>query len=450
MPDKQRTDAPRLFRRRASFRLRPNYTRDQKLFIWEAMFMYSANVITTGMFLTGLLLMMGADNMTVGLVISSGSWSMLLSLVASVVMERVRDRKRLLTWVIVIFRLLTTLPAFLPAVMGTGGVTVAVTFVMVVLGNAVFSLYNTGFTVFFMDSIPAEGRTNYIYNRLLLIRIAYTVLLVAMGFVLDLFTKVLGQGYLGLVLVFGIALAVGVADVIAMSRIKGVCPPPDGPRAKIGDLLKGLLKPLGDRRYLRYLAFSFAFFFFLSISTAFTSLYQIKYLQLSYGFISIYNMAIYITMIAMTRTWGKIEQRIGRPNLIITGMVLIAAELLFYGFLTKNTLWLLSLTLLCNSLGNSSYWACNLPYRYDLMPEEGKMAYEGWFWFVYGSAGLLGALLGGSLQYVIPEAHTPVMTFSVFQLLYLLSGVTAVGTALAYRSGLRRDGAVGQGRGVAA
>lgn len=431
-------------------RLFGQYGRDQKLFIAEGMLMYSANVVTTGVFLSGLLVLMGADDMTVGLIASSGSWSMMLSLVASTIMERVRNRKVLLTWVVLVFRLLTTLPVFLPALMGMGTPTIWVTGIMVVLGNAVFSLYNTGFTIFFMDSLPVEGRASYFYTRILLIRIAYTVLIVAMGVLLDYMTKDLGLGYLGFVTVFSVALVVGIADVVSLAMIQGAEPShaakaPEG----LAAIARGLAKPLANAKYLRYLVFTFLFFFLLAVSSAFTGLYQIKYLKLDYSFIAVINMANYAIMIATTKLWGRVEERIGRARLLVICAVLMAMEFLVYAFLTQGTLWLIALSPVLAGLGNSGYWACTLPYRYDLMPEDGKMAYEGWYWFVFGASGLLGALCGGSLQNILPEVPTPLLTFSVFQILYLFSGITAIAVSLGFGRMARKDAPDGQGMGVA-
>lgn len=441
--------APTSARRpRAAFRFNSRYTKNQKLFIAEGMFMQSANVITSGVFLTGLLMLMGANNMTVGLIASAGSWSMMLSLIASVIIERVRNRKVLLTWVALVFRLMTTLPVFLPILLGMGQASVIATGAMIVAGNAVFSLYNTGFTIFFMDSLPIEGRASYFYTRILFIRVAFTVLTLGAGFLLDF---VMNKSYTGFIIVFSAALAVGIADIITLSMIKDEGAPQGEaagtlPAWNFPEIIKGLFKPLANGKYLRYLLFNFMFFFFLALSSAFTGLYQLKYLHLDYWFIAVVTMMNYIVMITMTRIWGRVEARIGRSKMLVITAMLIAAEFIVYAFLTPGTLGLIVLSPLLAGLGNSGYWACTLPYRYDLMPKEGKMAYEGWFWFAFGAAGLLGALAGGSLQNVIPALEMPFMTFSVFQILYLFSGIAAIATALVFWSRARRDISAGEER----
>jgi Na+/melibiose symporter-like transporter len=423
----------------SSLNLFSGYNRDQKLFVTEAMLINSAINITGGVFLTGLLLMLGASNLMVGLIMSSGAWSMMLSLVSSVVVERIRNKRAMLTWVVVSSRLLASLPVFLPAIMGTGGQAVMLSAVMLIVGNVIFSLYNTGFTIFFMEAIPVEGRTPYIYTRIFFTRIAYTVFILAMGFLLD----GLHKSYTGFILVFSIGLVLGVADGLVIAKIKGNDASADNasvpPRLSLMQMVKQMAEPLLNRRYVRYLLFVFCFFFFINMGSSYTSLYQLKYLHLSVTFITVYNTFTYVIMIVVTRAWARMEERVGRLKVLAISSLLIASEFFVYTMLTTGTLWLIVLSPILAGLGNSGFWASLLPYRYDLMPQENKTVYEGWHCFAYGAAALLGALVGGGLQTVLQAITLPFITFSVFQLVYFISGALAIVSVVIYWIGAKRQ-----------
>ena len=415
-------------------RLFEHYNRDQKLFIGEAMLLNSANVITGGAFLSGLLLLLGASDFLVGLVSSSAAWSLVLSLASSALVERVADRKRLLFWSLLAFRMLTTLPVLLPLALGHGAPTALLASALIVLGNMIFSVFNTGFPVFMMDSLPMEGRANYIYMRMFWLRIAYSVTFLAMGVLLD----ALNKSYLGFAIVFLTAMAIGIADNCVLVRIQGAAPSPRGG----GSLLQSLLHPLKNRRYVQYLAITFLFFFFLAMSSSFTGLYQLKYLKLSYLFITVITIANFAIVIGTTHLWARLQQRIGMLRVLVLGMALIALEFVVYGFLTPQTLGLIVLSPILAGAGGGGYWACTLPYRYSLMPDEGKTAYEGWFGTVFGAAGLLGAVVGGYLQRVLPVIDTSWMRFSVFQVAYLISAALALGTVAIFWAVSRRSEAL--------
>jgi hypothetical protein len=338
------------------------------------------------------------------------------------------------------FRLLTTLPVFLPAVLGMGMPAVYVAMAMLIAGNLIFSIFNTGFFIFFMDSLPKEGRVSYIYLRMMLLRIAYTVFMLGMGFLLD----AMHRSYAGFVAVFCTGLALGLADVYVITRIRGA----EGPGSEAGGasiplrlpgLARRLLSPLKNRRFARYLAFTFAFFFFSAMATAYTSLYQYKYLNLSVGFITAYNASIYVIMIAVTRLWARVEARAGSLRVLVACAALMCMDYVVYGFLTQKSLWVIVFSPIFMGLGSSGFWACALPYRYDLMPEEGKMVYEGWNGFCFGLAGLLGALAGSALQRLLPAVSTPFMRFSVFQLVYLLAGALTLLSTYVFWRRARKD-----------
>ena len=427
-------DGGRIYNRFSASRLFEGYSRDQKLFVVEAMLINSATVISTGAFLTGLLLLMGASDFMVGLVSSAGAWSLMLSLASSVIVERVKHKKALLAKVLLVFRLLTTLPVFLPAIMGLGMPTALTAAVMIVAGNAIFSIFNTGFPIFFMDSLPQEGRASFIYARMFWLRLAYAVTFFVMGILLDIMNK----SYAGFIVVFMTALAIGIADYFVMNKIQGKEDTGIAPLGNPGEILMSLLKPLRNKHFLHYLIYTFLFFFSLAMSSSFTGLYQLKYLNLSYIFITIYSMFTFAIMILVTRVWAKLEARLGLLKVLVISSLLMALEFFVYTFLTTGTLWLMVLSALFSGLGNGGYWACSLPYRYDLMPAEGKTVYEGWFGFVFGLSGLLGTVTGGQLQKLLPAVSAPFLHFSVFQVIYFISGVLAVATAVVFWMGARR------------
>jgi MFS family permease len=415
-------------KKRLELRFMSGYSRDQKLFLVEAMLINSANVVTQGVFLTGMLVKMGASDFMTGLISSSATWSLMLSLVSSVVVESVKNKKALLTGVLLAFRLLTTLPVFfLPSILGTGAPTMHAAAAMLIAGNLVFSVFNTGFFIFFMDSLPKEGRLNYVYTRMFFLRIAYTVCLVAMGFLLD----VMDKSDLGFAVVFCTGLAIGLADVYVLTRIQGNREPAERPGPTLLSLgprgiARKLMEPLGNRRYARYLIFTFVMFFFSSMASSYTSLYQYKYLDLSMGFISVYSACTYVIMIAVTRRWAALERKIGALNVLALSSALMSLDFLVYAFLTKGSLWVILFSPIFAGIGASGYWACALPYRYDLMPPEGKTVYEGWNGMLFGAAGLFGAIVGGKLQQILPAVKTGFMEFSVFQIIYFFAWALAL------------------------
>ena len=408
------------------------YNRDQNLLIVEAMLINSATVITTGAFLSGIMLYMGASDFLVGLVTASPTWTLMLSLVASALVERVAARRALLVWTLLAFRILTTLPALLPLALGIGNVTALMAAVLIIAGNMVFSVFNTGFPVFMMDTLPAEGQANFIYARFFWLRLAYAVMFLAMGVLLD----ALHKSYAGFLAVFLCAMAIGIADCWVLSHIGNSH---HTPHMAGNGLVRTLLAPLRNRRYAIYLGFTAAYFFALSLSSSYTGLYQLKYLNLSYLFITLLYISNFIIMIGTTRLWGRLQERWGMLRVLVLSALFMAMEFIVYGFLTPGTLGLIVLSPIVAGLGSSGYWACTLPYRYSLMPEDGRPAYEGWNGMVYGAFSLLGTVAGGRLQQVMPTFTTSWLHFSVFQVDYMISAALSLLSVALFWALTRKD-----------
>ncbi len=395
--------------------------RNRRLFIIQGMLGFSAGSLTTGVFLTGFLLLLGASNLTVGLLMSAGSWTLLMSLLSSFLVERVRHRKRLLVGVLLLFRLFTTLPVFLPALLGFGRNTATLAAVMIITGYAINTINTTDLPVFMMDSIPTEGRESFVYTRMMYIRAANTVISLGAGSMLDL----LGRQYNGFILIFSLALAAGILEVALLSRIRGESVMRTG-RITGSAFRKRLFEPFSNIRYRNFLVFTLGFFFFHFATASYIPLYQFKYLQLSYLTITLYNTAIFILMILLTRVWSRFERKLGQRRVLVWSASLMAVDFILYGFLTPQTLWILPASVLVAGVGGAGFWACILPYRYNLMPAEGKSIYEAWNGTLFAVAGLTGALAGGKLQGALPAIETGMLTFSPFQIIFLGAGFSAM------------------------
>ena len=253
------------------------------------------------------------------------------------------------------------------------------------------------------------------------IRIANTVLSLGAGSVLDL----LGREYGGFLVIFSLALVAGMVEVFLLAGIKGDSVRRSR-RISWPEFRRRLPEPFAHPRYRAFLFFSLGFFFFHFAAVSYVPLYQYKYLHLSYLTITLYNTAIFILMILLTRVWSSVEQRIGQRRVLVASASLMAMDFVVYGFLTPGTLWLLPVSVLIAGTGGAGFWACILPYRYNLMPKEGKSIFEAWNGTLFAIAGLCGALAGGWLQQVLPAVDAGWLSFSPFQMIFLGAGGMAL------------------------
>ncbi|MDD3244053.1 MAG: MFS transporter [Eubacteriales bacterium] len=406
------------------------YDRNAKLFGLEAMLTNSSVTLTTGMFLTGVLVMLGLDDLTIGMVASSGTWSFMLSILASYVVTRVRNRKLLQAMVMLAYRTLTCLPVFLLPLFTHQVLPAMTAAVMIISANLITSIFNVGYSIFYMDNLPKKNTTAYIYERMMWMRISFCTVSLIMGLVLDR----MNRSYGGFLLVFIVAFVLGIMDVICIMKMEDRAQaeaPAEKPRLR-------LMAPLKDKRYLVFLTFIFVYFLFLNMCTSYISLYQVKYLELSYATLSLYNTSVYVLMIIMTRVWSKLEYRLGRMKMLTICAIGMALEYTLFGLVTKETLFFMFLSPFAVGMGASGFWTCLLPYRYDLMPKADKVSYEGWYGMIYGMAGLLGAAIAGKLEPLLPTVRLSSFAITPYQWIYLGASLLCCLTALGFFAVNRR------------
>lgn len=410
------------FRNRVFFPLcQGENRRSQILFIFDGILINAAVTLTTGFFLSGYLVTLKADDFLVGILNSAPTWSLIISLFSFLIFERMAARKPLLITMNMVSRFLKCSIVYLPFLVKDNTTLIYLTTVMVIISNLIWSVYSVGIMVWMISLLPNnQTKSRYIYLRMFWLRVSFTVFSLVMGLLLDLFNKSLT----GFVIVFTVSLILSLADSIVLMNVHE-------PKNKIRKVTKKIevasfLEPLTTKEYRQFLIFIFAFYFSLSLSSSFTSLYQIKYLKLNYSLISVIYTVSYITMIIGTRLWDRIETNKGQYFVLSASALLLASEFFLYGFMTQKTLLLFLITPFLAGIGASGFNVATVNYRYSLMPEDGQRTiYEGWFGAAMGLGSLLGPTVGSMIRNLIPSFTNSVFQYSGYQIMYLASFVLA-------------------------
>lgn len=382
--------------------------------------MNAANVLTTGVFLSGYIVYLKGSDFLTGILNSSVNWASIVALFSFLIFERLRKRKPLLVNLLILSRFLICSVVFLPLLIKNNSAVLNVVLVMVVTGNILIALYNTGFMVWLFGVLPQDSKNEYIYIRTFWLRIAFTSATIVAGFVLDWFHK----GYAGFLVVFCSSLIFSILDIVVLVNIKE---PEYTTSSGVKPDMAMLLEPIKDGKYRAFLAFIFLFYFTLSISSSFTPLYLIRYLNFSYSFISAINVIAYICMISFTQFWRRVESKKGMNYVFAVTSLIAVIEFLLYSFLTNKTYYLLFLAPVFAGVGYSGFNITILNYRYSLIPDKNRTAYEGWFGAVFGISTLIAPVAGDFIMRHLPVVKNSVYQYSSFQLLYLLSFILVLG-----------------------
>lgn len=399
------------------------YTKNQKLFILEGIFTNIMIVFTTASFLTGFLVSIGMSDYHIGLMNTSATWSSIVALASIFLYQKIRRVKPFLVTIYFISKALLCFIVVVPFITDASSIIQNTVMAMIIIGNILTAVYNVGYNVWLMNSIDRNGRTKYVYDRILYIRIFYLIALVISGFLMDY----LESNPFGFAIIFMAGFAFSLVSFITMLRTEE--PKELKPRShKIS--FQEFIAPFRDKPYLKFLCFIFLYYISLTTSSCFTGVFLLKYLGISYMAYSGINVLTFIAQILTSKFWSRIEHERGALFVIkIAGLIAIS-EFLFYGFMTHSTLFFLFLTPLLSGVGNSGYTVAIFTYRYELMPETNEEPYEAWFNGFIGIATLIAPMIGSFLCGILPDFQNAVYEFSDFQILYLASYLCATAAVL--------------------
>jgi len=389
------------------------------LFIVDGVLINAAIILTTGAFISGFFVHLQAPDFLVGLINTANVWATIFALTSFYIFNRIKKTKRFLILTNVVSRSIICSVIALPHFANRGGLTPYYAATMVIVGNLIWSVYNVGANIWLMASIPREERTPFIYMRFLWLRISFTLTSVVMGFVLDAF----GGGLIGFTVVFSVSFILSISDVLVLLKIPYV----SGEGKNVNTMTPSLLAaPFKNRTFRNFLIFSALFYMSYYASSAFTSLYLIKYMGFSYKVISIILVLTYTVMIVSTVFWRNFEKRKGIIPAFKISAIILALEQLIYGFLFRGNVIIPFIAAFFGGVGSAGFNVIVFNYRYSVMPEDNITNYETWFMVVHGTGILLGPIVGNLLRPALIPLLKGAAWISEFQAMYFIASAAAI------------------------
>lgn len=320
--------------------------------------------------MSGFIIHIKGSDFIVALLNNSATWASILTVFSFLIFERIKARKKLLIVTNIISRILSSSIVFLPLIISNEKSIILAVSIMVVIGNFLWGFYQLGWMIWYMEIAPKSKKNDYIYLRMFILRIANTVVTVIAGYVLDYYEK----GYTGFFIIYISALIFSVIDVIILSFIEEpeYKTPENIQTNNFKNNISLFFEPFRSSEFRNFLIFTFLYYLSLTVSTSFTSLYLIRYLNFDYGFITTINIISYILMIAFTRFWSRVQSRKGTVFVLKISSLIAIIDYFIYFFLTRETYLIMFFSAAIAGIGNSGFNIALIAHRFEIMPESGK------------------------------------------------------------------------------
>lgn len=388
-----------------------------KFMTWEGALATVFITITGGAFLTGLALMLGANDFEIGLLAAIPYLLQLIQLFAAYIIDQTGYRKSITVWSSAAGRQIWWL--ILPLLLLNGDWRLTALLAIVVLSNICMMAANAGWMSWVADLVPGRIRGRYFGDRNAAVAISTISASITAGIILDRFRSIQKEN-LGFFVIIGVACLFALAAVILLNRV------PDNMMAsKIGIGWSYMIRPLKNKEFRYLIKIFFAWNLAIGIAAPFFAAHMLTNLQMSFTQVALYSALGALVTILLTRPWGALIDRFGNKPIAAFCAVGIAFIPLIWWIPRPGHLWIL----FWEAIYSGALWAgfnlalFNIPIANS--PRRERTIYLAMFSVVTGLAFFGSSVLGGMLAENWRHIHWALgkQTVVNYHLLFTLSSL---------------------------
>jgi hypothetical protein len=350
------------------------------------------NGIIGGNFLTGLMLLLCADDMVMGTITMIGFIGNTLQILSPVILEKFESRKRVL--------IIGKGISYLLNIVVISSLSLAdinyqfrlnLIIIVILLGSVNNAIISPGLSVWHIKSIPDNNRVQYFSFFSITNGILQYVIVLGFSGLVDTF-KENGNEIKGLLLLRIFALLLATLDIYFLTKIKEY--PNKRNRTSIS-LKQILINPFKQKKYLITVFIVCLWSFPANIPGPYFTIYMLKSLEVKYSYLNLINMLNIPLLILFTPLWSRRIRKttwfkalyfsMGLYLLHYLGLTMVAKETLYY-------IYPLSMIFAFICAPGINIVFANAPYIN--LPESDQTNYVGFYAAMSNLAAFAGAFVG--------------------------------------------------------
>ena len=295
-----------------------------RLVLYDALASEAMGTLTTGVFLAGYAVALGASNLAIGVLAAVPFAVQFLQLPAVVLVERIRRRRRIAAWSAGIGRSFLIAAAAAPFLGGDAGIILLI--VSVALYQAAAAIAGCAWNSWMRDLVPEDQYGRFFGRRAAATTALATALALVCGVLIDMWKRSSPEhAVLAYVALFLTSAALGMFGVWLLSITPEQPMPPAPPRVRI---LPMLAAPFHDRNFRRLMVFQSSWNFAANLAAPFFAVYMLKGLGYSMTLVIVLTTASQLSNLAALRLWGNLIDRFSNKAVLeISAPVFLACTL---------------------------------------------------------------------------------------------------------------------------
>ena len=275
------------------------------------------------------------------------------------------------------------------------------------------------------DLVPEDIRGSFFGTRNMVCGAAGMIVLVVFGKLLD---NLNGHVWGGLPLGFGItfisAVFLGMCSLHFLNRISE---PQDGSKHESSNsFLAGFAIPFAEPNFKRFLLFTFLWSFSVYFASPFFTLYFLRDLKFSYGFVAFLGMLSAFADLIGMKVWGRISDKAkNKPVIQFAGWVAIFLPLAWVLARPQGIVLAVALHIV-----GGGVWAgitlCTNNLLLNISPKESRPLFFSVYNIIGGMGAATGPVLAGLLLHSLSGLHLHLFSWNLFP----VQGIFIISTLL--------------------
>nr|MBN2278205.1 MFS transporter [candidate division Zixibacteria bacterium] len=344
--------------------------------------------LTGGAFLTGLALMLGANDFEIGLLAAIPFFAQVAQLFSAYLIDRTGRRKQITIWFSAIARQSWWL--LVPILVFGGSWRLEAMIAIVIISNIAIMIATVGWMSWVADLVPDKIRGRYFGTRSAAVALSTIVSTLAGGIILDQYGPIDLENT-GFAILIASACVFALAAVILLNRVPDpatrIAPPPVN--------LSYLFKPLKNKDFRQLTKVFIGWNLAIGIAAPFFAPHMLNYLGMNFTMISLYSAAAAVVAILLNKPWGKLIDRFGCKPVVVFCAFGISAIPLIWLFLNPGNRWILIPEVIYSAILWTGFnlAAFNIPIANS--PRGERTIYLAMFALLTGLAFFVASIIGG-------------------------------------------------------